>query len=407
MAQGPKSETSSRFPEVVGPADAVLYATVIALIAFGVVMVYSASAVFAEQRYGNGYFFLLRQGVFALVAFPLIVAVARIDYHRYLWLTYPMLLGVLVLLTVVALGFGHRAGGANRWITVGPIHVQPAEVAKVVLIFWLAHSLSKKHQKIRTFSIGFLPHVLVAGMLMLLCLKQPDFGSAVMIGLLTFVLLFTAGARLGYILFAGLMAIPVAYLLIASSPYRMKRILGFLEPFAHRAGAGLQVSESLLSFGSGGLYGVGMGDSRQKLFYLPAAHTDFISSIVGEELGFFGVLALIVAFLIIVARGVQAALRAVDDYGTYLAVGITLFVGVQAYTNLSVAMGLLPTKGLVLPFVSYGGSSLLVNSAAIGVLLNISRPRRRARPVGISSAVASSQGAAFSLAAPELSGGRP
>jgi cell division protein FtsW len=364
-------------PIVTGPADALLYGTVIALIAFGVVMVYSASAVFASQRFENGYFFLVRQGAFALIALPMMVAIARIDYHRYRVFTYPLLAGVVGLLLVVALGFGHTAGGAARWISVGPVHIQPAEVAKISLIFWLAYSLSKKREKIKSFSVGFLPHVLVAGVLMLLCLKQPDFGSAVMLGMLTFILLFTAGAKLGYILGAGLIALPIVYGLITSSPNRMRRIQAFLAPFENRQGAGLQVSESLLSFGSGGWDGVGIGDSRQKLFYLPEAHTDFISAIVGEELGFVGTALLILGFLIVFVRGMRAAFRAPDEYGTYLAVGITMFIGMQAFTNLAVAMGMLPTDGLVLPFISYGGSSLLVNSAAIGVLLNVSRQRAR------------------------------
>lgn len=367
--------TDTRFPKVVGPADAMLYATVIALIAFGVVMVYSASAVFASARYDNGYFFLVRQGVFAIVALPMIVAIARVDYHRYRPLTYPLLAGVVGLLLVTAFGLGHSAGGAARWIALGPIHIQPAEVAKVTLIFWLAQSLSKKREKIRSFSIGFLPHVLGAGFLMLLCLKQPDFGSAVMIGALTFILLFTAGARLGYILGAVMLAAPIVYGLIASSPYRLRRFESFLAPFENRQGAGYQVAESLLSFGSGGLDGVGIGDSRQKLFYLPEAHTDFISAIIGEELGFIGIAVLIAAFLLVFGRGLRTAFKAVDEYGAYLAIGITMFLGIQAFTNLAVAMGMLPTKGLVLPFISYGGSSLLVNSAAVGVLLNISRPR--------------------------------
>lgn len=374
LSREPREATSAA-PAVVGPADAILYGTVIALIAFGVVMVYSASAVFAAQTYGNGYFFLLRQGVFALVAIPMMVAIARIDYHLYRPFTYPLLAGVVGLMLFVALGFGHTAGGATRWITLGPVHVQPAEIAKVALIFWLAYSLSKKREKIKSFSVGFLPHVLMAGLLMLLCLQQPDFGSAVMIGLLTFILLFTAGARLGYILGAGLCALPIVYGLVASSPMRMRRIQSFLAPFENRQGAGYQLSEAFLSFGSGGLWGVGIGDSRQKLFYLPEAHTDFISAIVGEELGLIGLVLLILAFLIVFVRGVRAAFRASDDYGTYLAVGITMFIGMQAFTNLAVAMGMVPTKGLALPFISYGGSSLLVNSAAIGVLLNVSRPR--------------------------------
>ncbi|MCA9608321.1 MAG: putative lipid II flippase FtsW [Myxococcales bacterium] len=374
----PPPAKASAFPKVVGPADAVLYGTVIALIAFGVVMVFSASSVFASQRYENGYFFLIRQGVFALVALPMMVAIARIDYHVYRRFTYPLLAVVVGLLLVTALGFGHSAGGAARWIAVGPVHIQPAEMAKVALIFWLAYSLSKKREKIRTFSVGFLPHMLGAGVLMLLCLKQPDFGSAVVIGLLTFILLFTAGARLGYILGAGILAAPVVYALVMWVEYRRLRMTAFMDPFGTRQGAGYQVAESLLSFGSGGLTGVGLGDSRQKLFYLPEAHTDFISAIIGEELGFIGLSLLMIGFLIVFGRGIRAAIRAADDYGTYLAVGITMFIGMQAFTNLAVAMGMLPTKGLVLPFISYGGSSLLVNSAAVGVLLNVTRPREAA-----------------------------
>ncbi len=372
----PRERAKPTIPKVVGPADALLYGTVIALIAFGVVMVYSASSVFASQRFDNGYFYLIRQGAFALVALPMIVAIAKVDYHRYRALTYPLLAGVVGLLAVTAFGFGHSAGGAARWIAIGPVHIQPAEMAKVALIFWLAYSLSKKREKIRTFSVGFLPHVLVAGLLMLLCLKQPDFGSAVMIGALTFILLFTAGVRLGYILGAGILVAPIVYGLVMWVEYRRLRLTAFLDPFGTRQGAGYQVAESLLSFGSGGFSGVGLGDSRQKLFYLPEAHTDFISAIVGEELGFLGLLALVVAFLVVFGCGMRAAFRAVDEYGSLLAVGITMFLGMQAFINLAVAMGMLPTKGLVLPFISYGGSSLLVNSAALGVLLNVSRPRK-------------------------------
>jgi cell division protein FtsW len=349
-----------------GPADPVLMATVLALVAFGVVMVYSASAVFASQMFHDGEHFLVRQAIYAVVGLVLIVALARLDYHVLRPLAYPMLGASVLMMLYIAAGFGHSAGGAARWISIGPIHVQPAETAKVTMIFWLAYSLSKKADRIRSFSVGFLPHALVAGFVMLLCLRQPDFGSAVMIALLTFVLLFTAGARTGYILGATLLVAPIVYALITRSEYRMRRIQAFLDPFAHRYDVGYQIFESLVSFGSGGLSGVGIGDSRQKLFFLPEAHTDFISAIVGEELGFVGILATMIAFAVVVVRGLRAAFRAADDYGTYLAVGLTLFIGIQAFTNLAVTMGLVPTKGLALPFLSFGGSSLLVNCAAIG-----------------------------------------
>jgi cell division protein FtsW len=356
-----------------GPPDVTLAATLVGLIAFGVVMVYSASAVYASNMFGNGYHFLGRQTIFAAAAFGVLFLFTRIDINLLRSSTYPVLLTAVLLMVAVALGFGRSAGGATRWLAVGPVNVQPAELAKLAMIMWLAHSLAKKSNRVRTFSIGFLPHVLVAGLLMLLCLAQPDFGSAVMIALLTFVVLFAAGAKAGYLLGCVLVALPVGYAAIASSPYRMRRIKAFLEPFEHRQGAGYQITESLMSFGSGGWTGAGLGDGRQKLLFLPEAHTDFISAIIGEELGFVGIVLLCAAFAWVVFRGLRAAWRAQDEYAGYLAAGMTLFIGLQAFTNLAVAMGLLPTKGLALPFVSYGGSSLLVNAAAAGIILNTSR----------------------------------
>ncbi|HSN84770.1 MAG TPA: putative lipid II flippase FtsW [Polyangiales bacterium] len=356
-----------------GPVDVTLGATLVGLIAFGVVMVYSASAVYAGNMFGNGYHFLVRQSIFAAIAFLTLFVFARIDIEWLRRCTYPVLLMAVLLMLAVALGFGRSAGGASRWIAIGPVNIQPAELAKLAMILWLAHSLAKKAHRVRTFSIGFLPHVIVAGLLMLLCLAQPDFGSAVMIALLTFVVLFAAGARAGYLLGAIMLALPVGYAAIASSPYRMRRITAFLEPFEHRQGAGYQITESLMSFGSGGWTGVGLGDGRQKLLFLPEAHTDFISAIIGEELGFVGVALLCLAFAWVVLRGLRAAWRVQDEYAAYLAAGMTLFIGLQAFTNLAVAMGLLPTKGLALPFVSYGGSSLVVNAAAAGMILNITR----------------------------------
>ena len=363
------------WPKVLGPADSVLTGTVLALVCFGVVMVYSASAVLAYSHFDNGQHYLVRQAAYAAIGLVGMFTIASLDYHRVRVLTYPMLVGSLLLLCVTAFGFGKSAGGASRWIEVGGFHIQPAEVAKVAIICWLAYSLSKKTERIRSFSVGFLPHVLMSGIVMMLCLQQPDFGSAVMVGLITVVLLFTAGARLGYILSAGMLALPLVYHLVTGSEYRMRRITAFLSPFQYRYGAGYQIAESLMSFGAGGTTGVGIGDGRQKLLFLPEAHTDFISAIVGEELGFVGFSVMVFAYLLVLHRGVLAALRAADDYGTYLAMGITMFIGLQAFTNLAVAVGLLPTKGLVLPFISYGGSALLVNCAAVGILLNVSRPR--------------------------------
>lgn len=375
IREAANAANAEELPKVTGPADPVLTAVVVGLVAFGVVMVYSASAVHAQVRLHDATFFLVRQTVYATLGLAALFLFAGIDYHRYRKLTYFIFGFAGILLVAVAFGAGHAAGGATRWIQVGPVNVQPAEVAKVAVIFWLSYSLAKKRDKLSDFSVGFLPHVLFAGVFMMLCMVQPDFGSAVMIGTITFVLLFTAGTRLGYLLGTIVLAIPVLVIAVIIEPYRLRRVMGFLGMGENVADATYQVDQSSFAFAQGGLTGVGLGDSRQKLLFLPEAHTDFISAIVGEELGLIGTALLVFAFVLIVVRAMRAATRAADDYGTYLATGIGTFVGLQAFTNLGVAMGLLPTKGLVLPFLSYGGSSLLVNCAAIGVLLNVSRPR--------------------------------
>lgn len=355
-----------------GAMDPVLAAVVIGLIGFGVVMVYSASAAAATVEQHDPQFFLKRQGAYALVSLALLFAIARFDYHRLYKLTYPVLVGVAGLLIACVVGFGHTGGGATRWLSIGPVHVQPAEMAKLAIVLWLAYSLAKKANRVKTFTVGFLPHVLMAGVFMLLCLKQPDFGSAVVLLFLTFTMLFVAGAKVGYILGASILGTAFGAFAIRSSAYRYARYLAWLNMDEHRQDLAYQPFESVMSFGLGGPTGVGLGRGLQTL-YLPEAHNDFVAAIVGEELGFIGVLALSAAFLLLVLRGVRAALRAPDDYGAYLAFGISTMFGVQALLNLAVALSLLPTKGLTLPFVSFGGSSLLVNAAAAGLLLNISR----------------------------------
>jgi cell division protein FtsW len=355
-----------------GPVDPVLAATVVALIGFGVVMVYSASAVQATVQYHDPQFFLKRQVAYAVSALAVLWAASRIDYRRLYRLTYPVLAAVGVLLLLCVVGFGHSGGGAARWLSVGPVHVQPAEMAKVALVIWLAYSLAKKAERVKTFTVGFLPHLIVAGVYMVLCLKQPDFGSAVVLLLLTFTLLFLAGAKVGYILGASILGAGFGAAAIRFREYRYERYLAWLHMDQHRQDLAYQPFQSVMSFGSGGPVGLGLGRGLQTL-YLPEAHTDFVAAIVGEELGFLGVAALCGVYLLLVARGVRAALRAPDDFGSFLAFGLSTMFGVQALVNLSVALAILPTKGLTLPFVSFGGSSLLVNAAAAGILLSISR----------------------------------
>lgn len=357
-----------------GPVDSVLAALVIALIGFGVVMVYSASAIEATVRHHDAQFFLKRQAAYAIAAIVAMWITSRIDYRRLKPLTYPILGAVTVMLVMVVAGFGHRAGNAFRWIAIGPVHIQPAETAKLGIVIWLAYSLSKKADKIKSFSVGFLPHLIVVGVLAILCLRQPDFGSAVVLTFLTFTLLFVAGARVGYIASLTMLLSLGAVALVRFSEYRFKRYLAWMDMENNRNDLAYQPFQSVMSFGSGGIGGLGLGRGLQVL-YLPEAHTDFVSAIIGEELGFIGILALCAMYLMIVSRGVKIALEAADDYGSFLAFGIATMFGVQALTNLAVAMAIFPTKGLTLPFLSYGGSSLLVNAVAVGILLSISRPR--------------------------------
>lgn len=357
-----------------GGIDPILAAVAIALVGFGIIMVFSASAVEATVSFGDAQFYLKRQAVYGASALILMFVVARVNYHRLRPFTYPILGIVTLLLLACVVGFGHSGGGATRWLSLGPVHIQPSEMAKLALVLWLAYSLAKKRERVKSFSVGMLPHLMMAGGLMLLCLKQPDFGGAVVLLFLTFTLLFVAGARLGYLLGVGIVGSILAAWLVRFTAYRWERVLAWFNMAEHRHDLAYQPFQSVMSFGSGQLTGLGLGKGLQVL-YLPEAHTDFIAAIIGEELGYLGIIALCLTYLVIVVRGVKAALAAPDDFGSYVAYGISVMFGVQALVNLAVAMSILPTKGLTLPFVSYGGSSLLVNGTAMGVLLNVSRRR--------------------------------
>ena len=359
------------------PVDVVLAAIVVALIAFGVVMVYSASAIPATLHLHDPQYFLKKQAAYGAVGLAIFFTLGAVDYHKLYKLTYPVLGFVGLLLTLCVVGLGHTGGGATRWLALGPIHIQPAEMSKLALVCWLSYSLAKKGGEVKSFTVGFLPHLLVAGLYMLLCMKQPDFGSSVVLLLLTFTMLFVAGAKVGYLMGAGIFGGIFAVLSVMSKQYRLARYLAWQNMDQHRADLAYQPFQSVMAFGSGGTWGTGIGKGLQTL-YLPESHNDFIAAIIGEELGFVGILGLCIVFLALVARGVRAAYRAPDDYGSYLAFGISTMFGVQALVNLCVALAIVPTKGLALPFLSFGGSSLLVNAAAAGILLNVSRQGMKA-----------------------------
>ncbi|MBI4040843.1 MAG: putative lipid II flippase FtsW [Deltaproteobacteria bacterium] len=355
------------------PFDYWLLLITFALVLVGIVMVYSASSIYALQKYQDSYFFLYRQGIYAAIGFVLLTVLLFTDYHSLYRVIYPFLgLSLLLMLVTYIPGLGHKVAGAQRWISLFGFKFQPSEMAKYALIFYLSYSLSKKEGNVKSFIIGFLPHLLVSGVFLMLLLGQPDFGTVIVISYLVFLMLFVAGARLSYIASAILISAPVIWFLIASKPYRQKRILAFLNPWDDPANTGFQIIQSFLAFYSGKIWGRGLGDGMQKLFYLPEAHTDFIFSVIGEELGFLGIGGLLFLFLIFMYRGIRIAVKAPDLFGTYLAFGITTLISFQALINIAVVMGLLPTKGLALPFLSYGGTSLVANLAAVGILLNIS-----------------------------------
>jgi len=334
----------------------------------GLVMVFSASAVVAGNRFHDSGYFLKRQLAWLTFGFVLLHVASRVDYVWWKRLSVP-LLGLMALLLVMVLipSLGVAAKGARRWLRLGPISIQPAEMVKLVAVIYLAAYLTKKEDRITSFSSGLLPVLFVIGVLSGLVLLEPDLGTVVVIGLVTIGLLFLGGAQVKHLLGLGLCAVPVVLVLVLGSSYRRQRLLTFLAPWKDASNAGFQITQSFLAFGSGGPFGVGLGEGKQKLFFLPEAHTDFVLALVGEELGLVGTGAIILLFALFVVRGFQIAARARMPFG---------LIGGQALVNAAVATGMLPTKGLTLPFVSYGGSSLVISLLAVGILLNISRDRQ-------------------------------
>ncbi len=347
------------------------------LAAVGLVMVYSASSALAGKRYHDSAYFFKHQLFHLALGLVLMYYLARRDYHHLKKVTYPLLALVLLALVLVLIpGVGHLAGGARRWLRLGLFSLQPAELAKPALVLYLAYALSEHAEQVKSFSRGFLPPLFMAGVLTLPVLLEPDLGMSVTLFALTGLMLFVAGTRVTYLLGLVLSALPPLYFLLFKVSFRAKRLTAFLSPWDDPAGAGYQIIHSLLALASGGLYGVGLGGSMQKLFYLPEPHTDFIFAVLGEEGGLLAVLLVLGLFSLLIWRGIGISFKARDLFGTYLALGATLIIGLQAFVNAAVVMGLLPTKGLTLPFISYGGSSLLVNFACVGILLSVAEQSR-------------------------------
>ena len=353
-----------------------LFLVTLALLSIGIIMVYSASAILSLEKYNDPYFFLKRQLAWAFLGLSGMLAASRINYRALPRLLKPLLfLTLLLLILVLFPQFGKEIAGARRWLKVGDFTLQPSELAKLVLILYMADALSRKKEKIRSFAYGFLPPLLILGAIFILILLQPDLGTGLIILVVILSMLFVSGVRLAHLFSLFLVAIPSIWLLINKVGYRKRRILVFLDPWSDPQGAGFQIIQSLLALGSGGILGRGLGEGTQKLFYLPAPHTDFIFAILGEELGLVGGMAVIILFGAFIYFGARIARRAPDLFGSLLALGITTWIGLQAMINIGVVTGFLPTKGLPLPFISFGGSSLIFSLIGVGILLSISLRR--------------------------------
>lgn len=353
--------------------DRVLFGVTLALLMLGIVMVFSASAVYADELFGQPAMFLLRQSVWVALGLVGLFAVMQLDYRRLCHPTLAFTAVCVVVVLLVAVLFLDTSRSTHRWIRWGPLSVQPSELAKLALILFLAYFLERRRHAVNDVSGTLLPAAGITAVLVGLVVVEPDLGTAAVLGLIAGTMFFVAGMRVRYLLYLLLGAAPAVYLLIVRVPYRLARIRAFLDPYADPQGTGFQTIQSLLAVGSGGITGVGLMAGRQKLFYLPEAHTDFIFAVIGEELGLMGAATAVVLFGLFCWRGLRIAARAPDGLARQLAVGATVMVVGQALINLSVVLGLLPTKGISLPFISYGGSGLLVMMLGVGLLLNISQ----------------------------------
>ena len=348
--------------------------TVTAILVFiGLVMVFSASAVMAKERYGSAYEFLIKQMIWAVTGLAAMVLAMKVDYKR---LKHPAIVLTLLGATtifLISVFFLDRAHGTHRWFHLGPLSFQPSELAKPALILFLAWFLENKTKAMDDWRNTLLPAVAPTCVFLGLIVFQPDLGTAIACAGITACVLFVAGIRLRYFGYAFLGSLPLLYLAIFHVSYRRDRILAFLNPYADPQGRGFHMIQSLIAVSTGGVTGLGLMEGKQKLFYLPEPHTDFIFAVTAEELGLVGALTVVILFAIFLWRGTRAALRTQDNFGRFLAVGITSMIVLQAFINISVVLGLMPTKGIPLPFVSYGGSSLFVTLACVGVLLNITK----------------------------------
>lgn len=362
-----------------GRPDYALIGVIAVLLVIGIEMVYSSSFVIAHNnpRYGSDTYFLVRQLIWVAAGIVTMFVLMRVDYHHYQRLTVPaMVLVIIALFAVIATNLGHTAYGAQRWLSIGPLPpIQPSEFAKLVLLLYLADWLSRRGERLRNLFYGTLPFIVVLSLIAGLVLMQPDMGSAFVIVLSAVCVFFIAGADLKHFL-GGAAACTIAVLLaIFTAGYRIRRVAAFLDPMQDPQGIGWHVIQTGIALGSGGIFGLGLGASRQKFYWLPSAHTDAIFAVIGEELGLIGTLTTLALFALFAYRGYKITIQAPDAFGFLLAAGITFWLTFQALLNIAVVTATIPFTGITLPFVSYGGSSMLVSFTAVGILLNISKHR--------------------------------
>jgi cell division protein FtsW len=375
--------------------DLVLLFTVVGMVLFGLLMVYSSSFIYAQERTGDGFAFIKKQLLFSGLGFGALIGVCRIDYRKWYQWAYPVLATAILLLAAVFIpGLGTKALGAQRWLHLGPLNFQPGELAKFAVIIFVAHQLEKKKDRLHTLAAGVFSHFLLPLPAFLLLLLQPDFGTTVIICTVIFALMFLAGVPKKYLFTAFILAAIAGVFLAFGSAYRRDRVMTFIDPWRDPSGKGFQIIQSLLGLHNGALSGVGLGNGKEKLFFLPEAHNDFIFAVIGEELGFLGIIGVILVYMHFIYRGLRIGWNCHTQYqdlfGMLLATGITLALGIQGFVNMAVVMGLVPTKGLTLPFISYGGSAILVDLVAIGILLSVARGPQLSTKIPDSSALGAS-----------------
>jgi cell division protein FtsW len=354
-------------------SDKLLFTATLLLVGTSVVMVYSSSAVLALEKNNDPYLYLIKQAVWALLGLLLVPIVMRVDYRNYRQPAFIWTGLGFVGLALVAVLFGHPINGASRWLGIGPLGIQPSELAKVVVIVFIAALLERRMDQMAESPRALFPIGVVLAVVVGLILAEPDLGTAVSVLMIAAVMLFAAGINYRYVLTLILTLAPAFYVLVQTSPYRKRRVMSFLNPWADPLGDGYQMVQSMIAVGTGGVFGRGLMGGVQKLFFLPEPHNDFIYSVIAEELGLIGATMILACFCVITWRGMRTAMRAPDRFGAFLAIGLTTMVAFQAFFNISVVLGLVPPKGIPLPFVSYGGSSLLINLMGMGMLLNVSQ----------------------------------